>query len=558
MFEVGYRYRFFGVDAENAAKVLGIYSHTDRNFLTASIPTFRLGFHIRRLVSSGFKVGVVKQTETAAIKASKDKNVGPFGRELTSVYTKATLEAGEDLGEIEEVGEGQNRNFVMCVVERELSEKDLNVRVGVVAVEVSTGELVFGDFDDDFIRSGLEGVLLDLGPVEVLLGEPLSTTTEKLLLAYSGPSSNVRVERTSRDCFNDGGALAEVTSLYEHINGNELGLVAQSSIAGESNHRQRIEEIMDMPELSCQALALAIRYLKEFGMERIICLGASFKPLSSKAEMKLSANTLVQLEILKNNINGASEGSLLRVMDHTCTAFGSRLLRHWITHPLCDRNLISARLDAVSEIAESISPCGRTQQLVVLEDDKCYNQLAKPGLCNVLSTVLSTCAKSPDIQRGITRIIHKTAKPAEFVAVISAILTCGKQLSKIHVKDEDVDGFEVSMKQTLKSTLLRRLIHTAASSTILAHAGELLSSIDNDAANQGDMLNLFIASSSQFPEVYNGRINVEKAEEELNSLIIHYRKQLGMRKLEFISISGTTHLIEVIMLYNSRLNLLCF
>lgn len=34
-------------------------------------------------------------------------------------------------------------------------------------------------------------------------------------MAYSGPGSNVRVERISCNCLNDGGALAEVISLYE-------------------------------------------------------------------------------------------------------------------------------------------------------------------------------------------------------------------------------------------------------------------------------------------------------------------------------------------------------
>lgn len=42
----------------------------------------------------------------------------------------------------------------------------------------------------------------------------------QLLLAYAGPPSNVRVEHASRDCFRDGGALAEVMSLYEN-NGEE-------------------------------------------------------------------------------------------------------------------------------------------------------------------------------------------------------------------------------------------------------------------------------------------------------------------------------------------------
>lgn len=98
MIEVGYRYRFFGEDAEYAARVLGIYAHMDHSFLTASVPTIRLNVHVRRLVNAGYKVGVVKQTETAAIKAQGDNKLGPFMRGLSALYTRATLEAVEDIG----------------------------------------------------------------------------------------------------------------------------------------------------------------------------------------------------------------------------------------------------------------------------------------------------------------------------------------------------------------------------------------------------------------------------------------------------------------------------
>lgn len=44
----------------------------------------------------GYKVGVVNQTETAALKAAGDNKNGPFARELAHVYTKATL-IGDDI-----------------------------------------------------------------------------------------------------------------------------------------------------------------------------------------------------------------------------------------------------------------------------------------------------------------------------------------------------------------------------------------------------------------------------------------------------------------------------
>lgn len=55
---------------------------------------------------------------------------------------------------------------------------------------------------------------------------------------------------------------------------------------------------MNMPDLVIQALALTIRYLKQFGLERVLGLGASFRPFSSNFEMTLSANALQQLEVL--------------------------------------------------------------------------------------------------------------------------------------------------------------------------------------------------------------------------------------------------------------------
>ena len=48
--ECGYRYRFFGQDAELASDVLKIAAYQDHSFMTASIPTHRLNVHLRRSV----------------------------------------------------------------------------------------------------------------------------------------------------------------------------------------------------------------------------------------------------------------------------------------------------------------------------------------------------------------------------------------------------------------------------------------------------------------------------------------------------------------------------
>ncbi|XP_034206345.1 DNA mismatch repair protein MSH3 isoform X2 [Prunus dulcis] len=550
MVEVGYKYRFFGQDAEIAASVLGIYAHMDHNFLTASVPTFRLNVHVRRLVSAGYKVGVVKQTETAAIKAHGSNRSGPFGRGLSALYTKATLEAAEDVGGKEE-GCGGDSNYLACVVDKSVAlenvdggvDSGIEVKIGIVAVEVSTGDVVYGEFNDNCMRSGLEAAVLSLSPAELLIGDPLSKQTEKILLAFSGPASNVRVEHVSRDHFNEGGAFAEVMSLYENMDGDDLTdhPKIDTDVKEQSTIRLGIEGIMNMPNLAVQALALTVRHLKQFGLERILHLGASFRPLSSSMEMTLSANALQQLEVLKNNADGSESGSLLQSMNQTLTIFGSRLLRHWVTHPLCDGNMICARLDAVSEIAESMGS-SKAQNIEQLDAEDSFVTNWKPELNYILSSVLTTLGRSTDIQRGITRIFHRTATPSEFIAVIQAILYAGKQLQQLQIEEE---GSKENLRgKTVRSDLLRKLICTASSSTVIGNAARLLSTLNKEAADKQDLPNLII-SDGQFPEVAEARMEVQMAKKKLDSLISLYRKQLGMRKLEFISVSGTTHLIEL-------------
>ncbi|KAK7357346.1 hypothetical protein VNO80_16630 [Phaseolus coccineus] len=543
MVEVGYRYRFFAQDAEHAARVLGIYAHMDHNFLTASIPTFRLNIHVRRLVSAGYKVGVVRQTETAAIKAHGSNRSAPFGRGLSALYTKATLEAAPEIGGGGD-GCGGESNYLLCVVEKSVVgekgncgvEGGVDVRVGIVAVEISTGDVVYGEFCDGFLRSALEAVIVNLSPAELLLGDPLSKQTEKLLLDFAGPASNVRVEHLSRDCFTDGGALSEVMTLYENVDVDSLSDSIQSKNSTEHRSQQLvIKEVMNMPDLSVQALALTIRHLKEYGFERILCSGASLRPFSNNMEMTLSANTLQQLEVLKNNNDGSEIGSLLQIMNHTLTIFGSRLLRHWVSHPLCDRTLISARLHAVSEIAESMGSCNGTNNFGHVEDPDVA--IVQPELAYVLSLVLTNLGRAPDIQRGITRIFHCTASPSEFVAVIQAILSAGKQLQQLNIGEGN--------NNKLRSNLLKKLVLTASSDSTIANAAKMLSSLNIDSADQGDLTKLITASEGQFPEVIRARKDFKLAVEQLDSLIDLYRKLLIMQNLEFISISGTTHLIEL-------------
>lgn len=58
-----------------------------------------------------------------------------------------------------------------------------------------------------------------------------------MLLTYAGPASNVRVERASCDCFKDGGALAELMSLFENTSEGDFEHLENNhgEVAGDGN-----------------------------------------------------------------------------------------------------------------------------------------------------------------------------------------------------------------------------------------------------------------------------------------------------------------------------------
>lgn len=100
-----------------------------------------------------------------------------------------------------------------------------------------------------------------------------------------------------------------------------------------------------------------------------------------------------------------------------------------VAHPLCDRNMISARLDAVSEIAESMGSSRASQNIQGLDGENSDTTVVQPEFTYILSSVLTMLGRSPDIQRGITRVFHRTATPSEvmndsFFVLLIVLLMC--------------------------------------------------------------------------------------------------------------------------------------
>ncbi|XP_078107204.1 LOW QUALITY PROTEIN: DNA mismatch repair protein Msh3 [Sander vitreus] len=503
--ECGYKYRFFGEDAEVAAKELNIVCHLDHNFMTCSIPTHRLFVHVRRLVSHGHKVGVVKQTETSAIKASGANRNALFTRQLCALYTKSTL-VGEDvnpvcrLGDVEEGGCGDlvldpPDSFLLCISESwDKLKKQLTV--GLVAVQPSTGDVLLDCFPDGQSRSELEGRVLQINPVEILVPSDLSEETHRLLQSIASASTQaddrVRIEKRESAQFEFASAMNTATEFYCHT--QEKGSRSLSSVAS-----------LESQVICC--LGPLIQYLQEFNLERVLRSESSFRRLSCESEfMILSAATLRNLDILNNQTDGGVKGSLLWVLDHTRTPFGRRLIRKWVSQPLTDPQSISERQDAVQEILESHSL--------------------------TLNSIKSLLSHLPDLERGICSIYHKKSSTQEFYLINSSLSRLGNELQALLP----------AIQSQISSALLRGLLFDTPD--LLAPAHSHLKVLNEKAAKSGNKTELF-SDLSSFPVLQERREQIQTVIDEIQDHRQEIRLTLKAPALDYTTVSGQEFLIEV-------------
>ena len=364
--EVGYKFRFFGEDARIAAKELSIVcipgkmrydehvseAHLDR-FASASVPVHRLHVHVKRLVNAGHKVGVVRQLETAALKAAGDNRNAPFVRKLTNLYTKGTYI--DDIEGLEgpisaPSGGAPATGYLVCITETNAKGwgTDEKVQVGIVAVQPATGDVIYDDFEDGFMRSEIETRLLHIAPCEILIVGDLSRATDKLVQHLSGSKMNVfgdkvRVERVDKP-------KTMAAQAYSHVSNFYAGKMKPASSQEDEKANRLLDKIFKLPEDVTICLSAMITHMSEYGLEHVFDLTKYFQSFSARSHMLLNGTTLTSLEIYQNQTDHSERGSLFWTLDRTKTRFGQRLLRKWVGRPLLVQAQLEERTSAVEEL----------------------------------------------------------------------------------------------------------------------------------------------------------------------------------------------------------------
>ncbi|KAI9103843.1 DNA mismatch repair protein msh3 [Phlyctochytrium arcticum] len=499
--EVGYKFRLFGDDAKVAAKELNIVAYIDRNFCTAGFPTHRLHVHVQKLVHLGYKVGIVRQMETAALKAAGDNKNAPFVRKLTNIYTKGTMV--DDMSGPDMVHELRS-SYLLCINE-EVKQAD-TVTCSIVAVQLHTGDVIFDQFDDSYMRTELETRLTHIQPTEIILpAQPLSSLTEKLVRHFCDGSravgDSIRLERL-QDAFVDPSVACKSLSDFFETAPPTLG----------SDHDEQrasmtvISQTLSLPPGVVICLSALLVYLTRFNLQNVLKLTKFFAPFSSIANMVLNANALKNLEIFKNETDYTEQGSLMWVLDHTKTKFGRRLLRKWVAKPLINAAQLRKRVDTVEE--------------VILEE-------SRGNVC--LQRMKSVLCQLPDLERGICRIHYGRVTPSELFNTVTALDKLSSNLSP-------------EMWQSFQSPILLKIFKSC--SAIQTTIAKFKHAIHEHAARENDKINLFV-STEPWPEIGQLKRSVTAVEDDLDNHLQQVRTSLKKPHLVYTKVAGVEYLVEL-------------
>ncbi|KAI8646165.1 muts domain V-domain-containing protein [Parasitella parasitica] len=361
----------------------------------------------------------------------------------------------------------------------------------MVAVQPSTGDIIYDAFDDTYMRTELETRLLHIEPIEILVPRVLSKPTEKLVKHLSLQKStsfgeeSVRIERMSLEdtfCSDYNAALTFASDFY----------ATTSSLP----------QVVELAAIVIKALACTIRYLDEFELTSTLRNAKFFKHFISANHMLLNGNTLVNLEIYRNNTNFTEKGSLFSILNHTKTKFGQRLLRKWVGRPLVNINRLNERVDAIEELAKTDNP--------------------KKNMA------LSLFMKLPDIEKGLCRIHYGRSTPKELIQVLDALMKVSTAFQKAHEPRFDSD-------------LLNRLFDTLP--TIHYDVVEFRDAINPNYSGD-NKVDLF-RSEERWPEIPKQKKNIKYVEVLLEDHLVEMKTVTRMNNLKFAFVSGIEYLIEV-------------
>lgn len=300
-FRLGDFYEMFFEDAKLVSRELELTLTGKSCGMEERAPMCGVPFHsaetyINRLIEKGYKVAICEQMEDPAT------TKGLVRRDVVRVVTPGTVIEQSML-------EDRRNSYLLSIC------LDGN-RAGIAFADVSTGEFSVYEIDKASVR--LQDELARIAPKEIIANAqlPEGATTLPFSVENSVGFQFVKAKNALLDHF-------KVQAL------DALGL----------------EEL----KLGVRAAGALMKYLQETQKNALEHM-TSISQYHDKRFMMLDHTARRNLELTETMRSRQKQGTLLGVLDYTCTAMGGRMLRSFIEQPLAVKEDIDRRLDAVSAL----------------------------------------------------------------------------------------------------------------------------------------------------------------------------------------------------------------
>jgi DNA mismatch repair protein MutS len=304
-YRMGDFYELFYDDADKASRLLDITLTTrgasaGAPIKMAGVPYHAVDQYLAKLVRMGESVAICEQIGDPA--TSK----GPVDRQVTRIVTPGTL---TDSALLEE----KSDNTLLALAHAKGA-------VGLAWLNLASGDLRVTEIAPHL----LENELRRIGPAEILANE--------------GAAENTALT---------GFAVTKLPEWHFDFDAGRKILLKQLGAASLAGYGC---EDLEPAIAACGALLEYARKTQGQALAHV----AAVIPERASEYVRMDAATRRNLE-LTETLRGEPAPTLFSVLDECATGMGSRLLRHWLHHPLRDHEALGARHEAVAALADARS-----------------------------------------------------------------------------------------------------------------------------------------------------------------------------------------------------------
>ncbi len=312
LFRMGDFYETFEDDAKTVSRILGI-TLTSRNngssddVPMAGFPHHAVDTHLPKLIRAGLRVAICEQIEDASTSSGK-----VVERDVVEVVTPGVSFHDELLNP-------KRSNYLAAVHFGTGRDRD---GVGFAFIDATTGEFAVTEAP----LGKLESLIQTVAPSEVI------------------------IDKRRRDRLDS--ALRQqpftVTPQEDWVFGDDFAY--ETLLDHFETHSLKGFGVDDL-DLGTVAAGAALHYLGETQKGKVPHV-RTIQRYSDDDHIALDPATKRNLELVRSMQDDGHDGSLVSILDDTCTPMGGRRLRAWLVRPLRQVDAIQARLNAVEVLVD--------------------------------------------------------------------------------------------------------------------------------------------------------------------------------------------------------------